>query len=294
MSQTLADLLREGAARLSAAGVEGAARDARLLLAHAAGLSAARLGAELTDVATADATRRYDAMIARRCRRVPLAQITGKRLFYNDEFIVTPDVLDPRPETEVLVRAALEGGFSRVLDLGTGSGAILLSLLAERPGALGVGVDVSAAALEVAQANARALDLAARCEWRLSDWFANVTGRFDLIVSNPPYIADAEMADLAPELAHEPRLALSDGADGLSAYRVICAAAPERLVPGGRLAVEIGWTQGPEVAAMMRAAKLRDVRVLPDLDGRDRVVLGRAAREATAETPAENRVFGEK
>ncbi len=289
MSATFGALLRDAAARLNQAGIHGAARDARLLLAHAAGLSAARLSAETGAPVAADVAERFDAMIARRCARVPLSHITGKRLFYKHEFAVSPDVLDPRPETETLVLAALGAPFRRVLDLGTGSGAILLSLLAERSAATGTGTDLSDAALSVARENARALGLDARCEWRLSDWFADITGRFDLIVSNPPYIAEAEMPGLAPELAHEPRMALSDGADGLSAYRVICTQAPAHLEPGGRLVVEIGWRQGGAVAAMMRAAGLREVRVLPDLDGRDRVVLGRAEGGIGGLEEAENR-----
>jgi release factor glutamine methyltransferase len=292
VSPTLGALLRDAAARLGEAGIHGAARDARLLLAHAAGLSAARLTAETGTPAAAGVVTHYEAMIARRCARVPLSHITGKRLFYKHEFTVSPDVLDPRPETETLVLTALAAPFRRVLDLGTGSGAILLSLLAERPAASGTGTDVSDFALSVARGNARALGLDARCDWRLSDWFADVTGRFDLIVSNPPYIAEAEMADLAPELAHEPRRALSDGADGLSAYRVICAQAPAHLEPGGRLVVEIGWRQGGAVAAMMRAAGLREVRVLPDLDGRDRVVSGLAEGGIGGLDAADNRDFG--
>lgn len=278
MSRTLGDLARDGAARLRAARIDDAAHDARRLLAHATGLSAARLGAETGAEAAPEVAPRFEALIARRAAREPMAHITGKRLFFKHEFTVTRDVLDPRPETEALVLAALEEPFARVLDLGTGSGAILLSLLAERPGASGLGTDLSPAALAVARGNAVRLGLDAACEFCLSDWFADVTGTFDLIVSNPPYVAEAEMPGLAPELAHEPRMALSDGADGLSAYRRICAGAGAHIAPGGRLMVEIGWHQGAAVAALMRAAGLEAVRVLPDLDGRDRVVAGRAAR----------------
>lgn len=278
MSRTLGDLARDGAARLRAAGIEGAAREARLLLAHATGLSAARLGAETGAEAAPEVVPRFEAMIARRAAREPMAHIIGKRLFFKHELTVTRDVLDPRPETEALVLAALEAPFARVLDLGTGSGAILLSLLAERPEASGLGTDLSAAALAVAHGNAARLGVDAACALQLSDWFAEVSGTFDLIVSNPPYVAEAEVPGLAPELAHEPRMALSDGADGLNAYRRICAGVGAHLAPGGRLMVEIGWRQGAAVAALMRAAGLEAVRILPDLDGRDRVVTGRAAR----------------
>ncbi|MCQ0092885.1 peptide chain release factor N(5)-glutamine methyltransferase [Roseovarius sp. M141] len=274
----MGDLARAATARLESAGIAGGARDARLLLAHAAGLSGARLGTELGEIAAPDVIVRYKAMIARRSAREPVSYITGKRLFFNHEFQVSPAVLDPRPETEALVLAALGAPFGRVLDLGTGSGAILLSLLAERAEATGLGTDLSEAALDMARANASRLGLAGRSELRASNWFADVTGRFDLIVSNPPYIARGEMVDLAPELSHEPMMALTDDADGLSAYRAICEDARTHLASGGRLMVEIGWTQGADVAALMTGAGLHDVSILPDLDGRDRVVLGYADR----------------
>jgi release factor glutamine methyltransferase len=202
-----------------------------------------------------------------------MGQILGHRAFWRHRFRVTPDVLDPRPETEALVAEALRAPFVRVLDLGTGSGAILLSLLADRPAATGLGTDVSAPALAVAAHNAAALGLADRAAFLRADWFDGVAGSFDLIVSNPPYIAEGEMAALAPEVRDwEPRLALTPGGDGLAAYRTIAAGAGAHLAPGGRLIVETGAAQGPAVAAIMAAAGLGPVRVLPDLAGRDRVV----------------------
>ena len=274
MSQTYGELLRMAAARLKAAGVVEGAAEARRLLSDAAGLSAARLGAELGESAAQEAVARFEAMLMRREAREPVSHILGKRQFFNHEFVVTAAVLDPRPETEMLVLAALEAPFERVLDLGTGSGAILLSLLAERSTATGLGTDLSPAALKVAQQNAKLLELEARCRLEVADWFTGINGCFDLIVSNPPYISQAEMAELAPELSYEPAMALTDGSDGMKAYRAICAGMTAHLAPGGRLIVEIGWTQGAEVAMMMQEAGLCDVRILPDLDGRDRVVLG--------------------
>lgn len=276
MTPRLSDLARDGAARLSAAGIDNAAREARLLLAYASGLSAVRLGVEMDAVAAPDTVQRFKAALTRRCAREPMSHITGRRLFFNHEFRVTPDVLDPRAETETLVQAALSRDFARVLDLGTGSGAILLSLLAEQSGAVGTGTDISDAALAVARENAARLDLTDRCDLIRSDWFGDVAGQFDLIVSNPPYIGEAEMPDLAPELSFEPRLALTDGADGLSAYRAICAGVRAHLVANGWLMVEIGWKQGGDVVALFELAGLVDVGILPDLDGRDRVVKGRA------------------
>ncbi len=271
----LGDLARAAALRLESAGIDGAPREARLLLAHVTGFSTARLGAELGEAATPRVVNQFEAAVARRCAREPMSHITGKRLFFNHEFDVGPDVLDPRPETETLVLAALKRSWGRVLDLGTGSGAILLSLLSERGQATGIGTDLSPSALGVARGNATRLGVAERCEFIESDWFRSVTGSFDLIVSNPPYIAAAEMAALAPELSFEPRMALSDGGDGLSAYRAICGGAQAHLTPGGWLMVEIGWAQGQDVSAAMKQAGLENVRISRDLDGRDRVIEGR-------------------
>lgn len=268
---TGADALRQATARLTQAGVADAAGDARLLLAHALDLPRHHLTAALSAPLPADALRRFDAAVTARAARQPVSQILGRRAFWKHDFHVTPDTLDPRPETETLVEAALTRPFASVLDMGTGTGAILISLLAERPGARGTGTDISAAALDVARGNAARLGV--RADFIQSDWFSAVSGGFDLIVSNPPYIALAEMAALAPEVRDwEPRGALTDEGDGLSAYRAIAAGAPAHLNPGGRLMVEIGPTQGAAVAALMAAAGLQQPRILPDLDGRDRVV----------------------
>ncbi|KRW93635.1 peptide chain release factor N(5)-glutamine methyltransferase [Paracoccus sp. MKU1] len=268
---TGAEALRQGTGRLAAAGVPTAAEDARLLLAHALEQPRHHLAAALAAPLPAEALRRFDAALAARAARQPVSQILGRRAFWKHEFRVTRDTLDPRPETETLVEAALAEPFASVLDLGTGTGAILISLLAERPGARGTGTDISPAALTVARENAVRIGVCA--DFLESDWFASVAGQFDLIVSNPPYIALDEMADLSPEVREwEPRHALTDGADGLSAYRAIAAGAPAHLSPGGRLLVEIGPTQGRAVAALMQAAGLVEPRILPDLDGRDRVV----------------------
>jgi release factor glutamine methyltransferase len=200
----------------------------------------------------------------------------GARAFWGREFRVTRDVLDPRPETETLVALALAEPFARVLDLGTGSGCILVTLLAERPGAQGVGTDISPQALLIAGENAARHGVEGRVVLTPSDWFADIGGRYDLIVSNPPYIAEGEMAGLAPEVRDfEPRGALTDEGDGLGAYRVLAAGAPGHLAPGGRLLVEIGPTQGAAVSRLFAEAGLERVAVHPDLDGRDRVVAAR-------------------
>ncbi|WP_375262733.1 peptide chain release factor N(5)-glutamine methyltransferase [Palleronia sp.] len=250
-------------------------RDARRLLAHAAGLEPGALH-RLQDEVPADTAATFEAFLERRAGGEPLARVLGYRDFWRHQFRITPDVLDPRADTEALVARALEVPWQSVLDLGTGSGCILLSLLADRPAARGVGTDVSEAALGVARGNAHALGVSDRADFIRSDWWQSVSGRFDLIVSNPPYIAADEMDGLSPEVRdHDPHLALSPGCDGLAPYRIIAAGASAALRPGGHLMVEIGWKQGPAVAELFSAAGLADMDLHPDLEGRDRVVSAR-------------------
>lgn len=264
--------LAEATARLVRAGIDNAAGDALALMAHALGLPRHALRDALARPLAPEAAARFQTAVSARLDRQPVSQILGFRDFWKHRFRVTRDTLDPRPETETLVAAALELPWRSVLDLGTGTGAILLSLLAERPGAQGLGVDLSEAALEVARGNAAALGIGA--EFRRSDWFSAVEGRFDLIVSNPPYIAVGEMAGLSPEVRDwEPRAALTDEGDGFGAYRAIAAGAGAHLAPGGWLSVEIGPTQGAVVAALFAREGLRGIGIRRDLDGRDRVVL---------------------
>lgn len=269
--------LREGSARLAEAGIPEPMRDARLLLAHAMNITPDRLTLHMGDPVSLLAAAMFDALIDARADRVPVSHLVGRRQFWGRSFSITADVLDPRPETETLVELALQAPFARVLDLGTGSGCILLSLLGDRAGATGLGVDVSPDALGVAQRNADRLGIGPRATFQLSDWWAGVEGQFDLIVSNPPYIALAEMADLSPDVRdHEPHLALTDGGDGLGAYRILAAGARPHLAPGGRILLEIGPTQGVAVSQMLTAAGFAAVSVHPDLDGRDRVVSAKA------------------
>ena len=271
--QTAAQAMAAAAARLRAAGVDDPARDARVLLAHAARIEAARVTLIAPEELDPEIAERYEKLIALRAIRVPVSHLIGERQFYGRRFKVSGDVLDPRPETETLIEAALAEPFSRVLDLGVGSGCILVTLLAERVEATGVGVDLSEAACLQASANAVLHRVQGRAEILQSDWFSNVEGRFDLIVSNPPYIAAEEMPGLLEEVRrHEPEMALTDGGDGLGAYRAIAAHVAEHLTPGGRLLVEIGPTQAAAVSAILAQAGLADIRVVQDLDGRDRVV----------------------
>jgi release factor glutamine methyltransferase len=264
--------LRDAIATLRAAGIEDAPRDARLLLAKAMGVPADRLTLHLQDPLSPDAAQSFATLVATRATRQPMAQILGERLFWGRSFEVTRDTLDPRPETEVLVQQAIAQPFVKMLDLGTGSGCILISCLLAMPMATGLGVDISDAALRVATRNAARHNLT-RARFLASDWLRAVTGSYDLIVSNPPYIAAGEMAALAPEVRDwEPTGALTPGGDGLSAYRIIAAGVLSRLMPLGRVLLEIGPTQGGAVTAFLAAQGLENISILPDLDGRDRVV----------------------
>lgn len=268
------DGLAAGASRLAAAGVPDPARDARWLMAEALGVASDRLTLLSGDPLGAEAAAAFDRMVVERARFRPVAQILGRRTFWGRDFAVTEAVLDPRPETETLVALALGGPAARrVLDIGTGSGAILLTLLAEWPAALGVGTDIDQAALAVAATNAARLGVADRVDLQRTHWADGVAGRFDLVVSNPPYIAEVEVGGLAPDVREwEPRHALTPGPTGLESYRCIATGFGRTLAPGGRVLLEIGPAQGRPVAEILIAAGLRDVAVHPDLDGRDRVV----------------------
>ncbi|WP_339107415.1 peptide chain release factor N(5)-glutamine methyltransferase [Thioclava sp. GXIMD4216] len=269
-------LLREAVTKLREAGIASAAGDARRLLAHALRVSPERLTLALHDPVAEEAQARFARFLAARMDFQPVSQITGARLFWGRKFKVTQDTLDPRPETEILVERALQQPFRNVLDLGTGTGCILLSCLAEMPKATGVGVDLSPQALAVAQSNADNLGLSERVRLTVSDWFDAVDGMFDLIVSNPPYIAQDEMAGLARDvLDWEPHSALTPGGDGLSAYAKIARGLLVHLAPGGRILFEIGPTQGAAVCGFLSEIGLDGCRIWPDLDGRDRVVEAR-------------------
>lgn len=268
---------RFGTEILRKAGIEGAERDAQLILASHIETDPGKLRLQIDRDLTAPAfsgavQRSYRADLQSRASGRPVSKILGTRAFWESTFYVNDDVLDPRPDTELLIEVALQQPYARCLDLGTGSGCIAITLALQNDGASILATDISEKALQVARRNARAIGVGSGLEFRRSDWLEAVEGKFDLIVSNPPYIAADEMSELAPDLAFDPREALTDEADGLSAYRVIAAQAPDYLVPGGRLLVEIGWRQGDIVADMFKAAGFDDLRVLKDLAGHDRVV----------------------
>ncbi|QMU60156.1 MAG: peptide chain release factor N(5)-glutamine methyltransferase [Boseongicola sp.] len=258
---------------LSRNGVSDAVRDARRLLAFAMGVDIDRITLMLRDDVGGVVAKLFDELIQRRANREPVSHIIGGRWFRDHWFRVSADVLDPRPETEMLVDIALERSVERCLDLGTGSGCILLSILAEAKGATGIGCDASDGALRCAQTNTDALGMGSRVSFVKSNWWSGLSGAFDLIVSNPPYIALDEMDALQPEVREfEPRGALTDEGDGTSAYIEIARRAREFLHPDGRLIVEIGKTQASAVSQIFRSEGLEDIQTYTDLNGHDRVV----------------------
>ena len=276
-------MLRDTAVALAAAGIDNVRFEARLLLAHAAGLSAEQLIARGADSAPAGVAQRLRELTARRVLREPMAYILGEREFWGLPFKVSPAVLVPRPDSETLIEAALalmpdRQRPWRIVDLGLGSGCLLLTLLREYPAASGVGLELSEEALAVAQANAEALEVAARArlvsgDWRQPDWQQRLGGPFDLLVSNPPYIEAGAIDQLMPEVARfEPRLALDGGPDGLAAYHAIASAAPALVAPGGRVLVEAGEGQALEISRIFAAVGLAMEGLWKDLAGIDRVV----------------------
>ncbi|MEM7470943.1 MAG: peptide chain release factor N(5)-glutamine methyltransferase [Pseudomonadota bacterium] len=266
---TLADERADAIAKLTAAGIVDAAREADLLL----GVVFPRKYVDYEEVFTPEFAARYREVVARRASREPLSHISGRRAFWNHVFEVSNAVLDPRPDTETLVEAALDLEWRTVLDLGTGSGCILLSLLAEREQARGVGIDISEDALSVAMRNRSALELNQRATLQRGDWLVGLEGVFDLIVSNPPYITQGAYETLQPEvLKFEPRVALTPGGDGLDAYRVLALDTPAHLAVGGTLLLEIGFDQRDAVQEILRNAEWQEIAVIQDLSGHSRVI----------------------
>jgi release factor glutamine methyltransferase len=258
--KTYGNLRREAVARLKEAKVESAEADARLLFMHAAGIDAAKLITLDSDAAQESFVVSYQGVIDRRVLGEPVARIVGEKEFWSLRFTLGVETLVPRPETEIIVEAALaeiadRQGASKILDLGTGTGAILAALLIELPNATGVAIDKSETALRVARGNFRNLSLDRRVSYIAGDWASAIDGTFDLIVSNPPYIASKELALLSPEVRdHDPRLALEGGTDGLDAYRVIVNQLGERLAPTGIAVLELGQGQEEAVSALVRAS----------------------------------------
>lgn len=274
-----AALRRAMAARLRAAGLPSPDLDARLLAAHALGVPPSGLMA--TGDVPREAIDRAEALLARRLSGEPVARILGEKEFWSLPFGLSPDTLVPRPDTETVVEEALSliadtRAPLRILDLGTGSGAILAALLTELPAAFGVGVDRAPGAARAARDNLHRLGLGERCLILAGDWAQALSGPFDLVVSNPPYIPSADIAALDIEVReHDPLAALDGGADGLAAYAAIARALPGLLVPGGACVLELGIGQEADVARLLRAAGLHPAPARRDLGGIPRALAAR-------------------
>ena len=278
----LAGAIADAATKLAAAGIADARHEARLLVIEATGFAPTTLIAEPRRSVAGEEADRLSTLVARRAAREPLSRVVGWREFWSLRFALTADTLDPRPDSETLVAAALEiaksvGGGNRalaVLDLGTGSGCLLLALLSELPLATGLGIDISEGALTAAEANARALGLASRARFARGDWGQGLVGQFDLILCNPPYIPTGEIAGLEPEVARfEPPLALAGGADGLAAYRRLAAELPPLLNPDGRAFLEVGAGQADAVEKLLAGGGLRPLGRGFDLATRPRCLI---------------------
>lgn len=276
-------LLRDAAVALTAAGIDNVRFEARLLLGHAAGLGVEQLVARGSDPVPAGVASAMRELTGRRVRREPMAYILGEREFWGLPFKVSPAVLVPRPDSETLIETVLDllperERPLRILDLGVGSGCLLLTLLREYPKATGVGVDASPEALAIAGENAGILGVASRArlmvdDWRQAGWTDRLGGPFDLLISNPPYIETSTIAALMPEVAnHEPRLALDGGPDGLEAYRIIAAAAPTLITPGGWALVEGGEGQAIDISGIFASVGMSPQAPRKDLAGVERVV----------------------
>lgn len=281
-SETIGALRRALARRLSAAGIEPADLEARLILADALCCEPSGLLARADETAGVEVRAAAETLLSRRLAGEPMARILGRREFWSLDFELTPDTLVPRPDTETVVEAALAAlpdrqAPLRILDLGTGSGAILAALLVERPAAFGVGVDLSEGAARAARDNLARAGLAGRSAVLVGRWAAALTGPFDLVVSNPPYIPTSEIAGLSREVRlHDPGLALDGGADGLEAYRAIARALPRLLRPDGIAVLELGIGQEAAVAGLLREAGLLPLGpALADLSGIARALAAR-------------------
>jgi release factor glutamine methyltransferase len=281
MGLNLVQAWKGAKARLEAAGLAGPVIDARLLVEAAADATRTDIVTDPHRALTPDQEATLEAYLTRRENREPVSHILGRKAFWKIMLSVSADVLTPRPDTETVVELVLrdfpEHAPWSVLDLGVGSGAILLAILAERPAARGLGIDVSEEALAVARENAANLGLASRLALLRGDWTEGLAeASFDLVVSNPPYIASDVIEELEPEVRdYEPRVALEGGVDGLDHYRRLAPEILRVLKPGAGFAVEIGYDQKDAVEALFREAGAADVRTVRDLGDRDRVVAGK-------------------
>lgn len=278
MAFSVREAVAAAAEQLAAAKIAAPHREASLLLATVLNDQPEILYREPERILTERELAGFSSLVQRRASREPMSHITGVREFWSLEFKVGPDVLDPRPDSETLIQTALDSGLDReaavtLLDLGTGSGCLLLALLSEFPGANGLGVDASERAIRIARENSDRLGFSDRSRFQRGNWASGISEQFDLIVSNPPYISDAQMPLLQPEVRlYEPHLALHGGADGLTCYRAIVAELDRLLKPGGQVVFEVGQGQARDVSNLLEAAGFEGVTVTKDLAGIDRCV----------------------
>lgn len=266
--------------KLAASNIENPETDIRLLVQHALQISHAKFVSSLNRVLTDAEVKTLDGMIARRAQREPVSRIIGTRGFWKSEFKLSPQTLDPRPDSETLIEAALKYADvspMNILDLGTGTGCLLLSLLQEYPKATGLGIDISEEAAATARENAVALNLADRASFLATDWNDwQASAPFDLVISNPPYIAPEEMAGLEPEVTkYDPVTALVGGEDGLECYRSIAALLPRALKRGGLVVLEIGHMQAEAVKSILALSDIAVIQTLTDFGGSDRAVVAK-------------------
>ena len=269
-------LIARGTSALDQWGIPNAARDARLLAAHVCDIDPSRVTLHEMDEVSEAEIARFDAAITQRLNHRPVSRIIGVRQFWGRMFQITDDVLDPRGDTETLIAEALKTPAKRILDLGTGSGILGITLAAEQVDAVVVVTDISNAALVVAKTNAKRHHVEDRIEFIESDWFDSLHGKFDLIISNPPYIGENELEGLEPDVIdYDPMIALTPGGDGVAPYRIIAGQAPNYLNENGRVIVEIGHLQGNDVKNLFLNAGFTDVQILQDLDGKDRAIVAK-------------------
>ncbi|UEM02365.1 peptide chain release factor N(5)-glutamine methyltransferase [Skermanella rosea] len=276
----LREVMRHAEGLLREAGIDTPELDARLLTGAALGMTREHMLIHATARLNQPQVARVLGFVARRVAREPVSRILGRREFWSLDFTLSPATLDPRPDSETVVEEALAGVQDRqaplsILDLGTGTGCLLLAVLSELPRATGLGVDRSEEAVETASANARRLGLGQRARFSTGDWASGIEDRFDLVISNPPYIPDADIETLAPEVTRfDPPGALAGGPDGLDAYRTIVAQLPGVLKPGGRIIFEVGFGQSADVSALLGAAGFGRIGARKDLGGVERAVFG--------------------
>ena len=272
------ELLIASQAKLRECGISDPIRDARLLLADCLELRTQNLNLLNDSYISEIKISKFRRMVKERCKRKPVSKILGYRSFWGRDFEINENVLDPRGDTETLIELILDCKFENMLELGTGSGAIAITVLAERPEVTCVATDISKYALKTASANSKRHGVESRLKLFHSNWFEKISGSFDVIVSNPPYISSEEYAQLSAEVVkYDPKISLTLGGDGLEAYREILSQALEKLSKNGHIFLEIGYTQANAVGHLFREAGFQQIKVHKDLGSRDRVISAKAS-----------------